>query len=137
MMILEKNKKNWTLRRSMWMERNKFSYGIKRFEKVWHGQQNNFPRCSVFKKQLWNRKRTSINFKIQFRAWKSINHINDYRQVRWNYLSMKTVSGLLQGTKSRHNDDLYHMNFLHSIRTDDIRVGVRIKILACNNAWCI
>lgn len=47
---------------------------------------------------------------------------------------MKTVSGLLQGAKSRHNDDLYHMNFLHLIRTDDIRVGVRIKILACKNA---
>ena len=36
---------------------------------------------------------------------------------KWYYLFVKSISRLLHGIKSNHNDDSYCMNCLHSFRT--------------------
>ena len=42
------NNKDWTLQRPTQMERNEFSYGVKRLEKVLNKQQTNHLQYSVF-----------------------------------------------------------------------------------------
>ena len=35
----------------------------------------------------------------------------------WHYLAVKTISGLLRGLTSNHNEDFYYLNCFHSYRT--------------------
>ena len=35
----------------------------------------------------------------------------------WHYLAVKSISGLLRGLTSNHNEDFYYLNYFHSYRT--------------------
>ena len=35
----------------------------------------------------------------------------------WHYLAVKSISGLLRGLTSNHNEDFYYLNCFHSYRT--------------------
>ena len=38
--------------------------------------------------------------------------------TNWHYLAIKSISGLLRGITSNHNDDFYCLNCLHSYRME-------------------
>ena len=37
----------------------------------------------------------------------------------WHYLAVKSISGLLRGIRSNHNDDFYCLNYFHSYTTEN------------------
>ena len=39
-------------------------------------------------------------------------------EERWHYLAVKKLSAILRGTTSKHHDDIYCLNCLHSFATE-------------------
>ena len=51
----------------------------------------------------------------------------------WNYLAVKKLSELLRGIASKHLDDFYRLNCLHSFRTENkLKSQKKVFLGNCN-----